>query len=169
MNARSGRIFWSSAVTIGTMVVLAWLAPLALHAQTATSSSDLRATVEAALLSDPRSGDMSPAQFDAMVDALTKQVERQGMNAQDIGWRPQAQPGAAESACGSLPSFFCNVGTAFGFAGFDPLVLIALGVVSALLICVIAMLLHRRGHHARGPLVLKKITDPTTSPHNKSL
>jgi len=128
------------------------MAPLATYGQATASSSDLRATVEAALLSDPRSNDMTSAQFQAMVDALTKQTQRQGMTAQNIGWRPQAQPGAAEAACGSLPSFFCNLSTAFGFAGGNPLIPIALGASAMGLLFVIGMFLHRRGHHVRGSL-----------------
>ena len=146
MNALGGNVLRIIAIAIA----VAWLAPLALHAQTATGSSDLRATIEAALLSDPRSSGMSQAQFEGMVDALTQQAQRQGVTAQDVGWRPQAQPGAAESACGGPPSFLCDLSTAFGFVGADPLISVALGITSALLLFVIGMLLHRLGHHVRG-------------------
>ena len=110
---------------------------------------DLRATIRAAILSDPRTAEMSEAEIDAMVGALAEEASVQGVGSSDIMWRP-IEYGVPVSAdrCGSLPEFFCTVNEAFGFDGSDFTIPIGLGVSAAFLLFVIgSLLLHRHGHH----------------------
>ena len=68
----------------------------AAHAQ-ASSDSELRETVRAAILADPRSAQMSEADVDSMVAALAGEAEAQGVTSEDIAWRPQDTPGEPAS------------------------------------------------------------------------
>ena len=117
----------------------------------AQTGSDLRSTIRAELLSDPRTSGLSRAQLDAMVDVLTEEAERRGLSAQDLQWHPTlsdsftATSGATPDACGGTPSFLCAFGTAFGFLGDDVTIPFWLEISSMALIWLIAsMIEHRR-------------------------
>jgi len=117
------------------------------------NADSLRATIKAALLSDPRTSGLSPAQIDAMVGILAQEAQRQGMTAGDITWRPSPTPtfganagdSTGATACGSN-SFLCRFNEAFGFAGNDPTIPFVLGASSMGLVWILAEMLHRRRH-----------------------
>lgn len=112
----------------------------------AEENSDLEATVRAAILSDPRTAQMSEAEIDAMVAALAAEAETQGVTSEDIIWRPQEQAADAGEGAPSC-NFLCALSQAFGFDGSDLTIPIALAVASGVLLFLIGMLLHRLGRH----------------------
>lgn len=139
-------------------VVLALLAltPLVSRAQTAPPSGDLRATIRAELLSDPRTSGLSAVQLNAMVDLLSQQAQKQGMSAHDITWRPQnnetfgsggGTPGTSND-CNGIPSIACILDEAFGFLGPDATIPFSLGMASMGLIWILAEMIHRHRHPA---------------------
>ncbi len=136
------------------VAVLFVILPFVVSAQGAGGEeSDLRATIRAALLTDPRSASLSSAEVEEMVSALTGEAERQGVTSSDIAWRPQSPEESGSgawdsSACGNPSGFLCALSTAFGFTGPDATIAVALGVLAAILLFVIGMMLYRRGHHA---------------------
>lgn len=138
-------------ISTAVFMFLAFAIPLFAAAQ----ESELRATVRAALLSDPRTSTMSQSQIDAMVNILAQEAESQGVTAEDIRWRPTpetfTQPEETGTAsCGNVPGFLCRLNQAFGFSGSDTRIPILLGVGSALLIFVIGALLELHHlHHKR--------------------
>ena len=126
------------------LLVLALALPVVMHAQT---QDDLRATVRAAILTDPRTAALSETDIEVMVAALTEEAAAQGITSEDITWRPQEE-GETDAACGNLPSFFCTLNQAFGFDGSDTAIPIGLAVSSALLLFLIgSILLHQHGRH----------------------
>ena len=126
------------------LLVLALATPVVIHAQT---QDDLRATVRAAILTDPRTAELSETDIEVMVAALTEEAVAQGITSEDITWRPQEE-GKTDAACGNLPAFFCTLNQAFGFDGSDTAIPIGLAVSSALLIFLIgSILLHQHGRH----------------------
>ena len=136
------------AYLLAALIALFALAPHT-FAQSASGSDDLRATIRAELLSDPRTSNLPQAQLDAMVDALTAQAQEQGLTAHDITWRPAMTPAEniQADACGSMPSVLCALNRAFGFDGSDPRIPVGLGIVSALLILIIGLMFEM--HHRK--------------------
>ncbi|MBI2612255.1 hypothetical protein HYW59_00350 [Candidatus Kaiserbacteria bacterium] len=125
----------------------------------AQDSTDLQATIRAAILSDPRSSGMTEEEIDAMVAALASEAEMQGVTSQDIMWRPQDPASFDEVGSGSgetcgYSAFLCALNDAFGFSGSPLIIPLLLGVCSALLLFVLgSILLHTHGHHpVRGSL-----------------
>ena len=125
--------------------------PFLVSAQNA--SSDLRATIRAELLSDPRTSSLSEAQIDALVGLLADEAEKQGITSQDIQWRPESSERfvATESAapqeaaeCGG--GFLCTMSEAFGFVGADTTIPFTLGAASMALVWLLAEMIHRRRH-----------------------
>lgn len=129
---------------------LAFLFTLVLSSSIAaaqTGDDDLRSTIRAAILSDSRSQGMSPAEIDAMVEALTRQAQSVGMTAQDIVWRPtEAAPVQQQEAC---TGFLCNLNKAFGFDGSDYTIPIWLAASALMLIFLIAGVLEYRHAHRK--------------------
>jgi len=123
----------------------------------AQASDDLSATIRTAILSDPRTAEMSEAEIEHMVAALAQSAEEQGVSSYDIAWRPQ-EPAMMEEvvpvSCGSMPEFFCMLTAAFGLDGSDVAIPFALMVTSAILLFVIGSLLHHRygRHPVRGAM-----------------
>ena len=141
-------VFYASAIAL---IVLALAIPIVIRAQV---EDDLRATVRAAILSDPRTAELSEADIETMVVALTEEATVQGITSADIVWRPQEVGETSVAVCGNLPAFFCTLNQAFGFDGSDVAIPIGLVVSSALLIFLIgSILLHQHGQHPiAGPL-----------------
>ncbi|MBI4080114.1 hypothetical protein HY414_02735 [Candidatus Kaiserbacteria bacterium] len=139
-------------VARGTAFVSAIVLLLSLMTVTLAQESDLDATIRAAILSDPRSSQMTEAEIDAMVAALSQEAESQGVTPEDITWRPQDpatfdQETSTAEGCG-YPAFICALNDAFGFSGYPLLIPLLLGITSALLLFVIgSILLHIHGHH----------------------
>ncbi|OGG54198.1 hypothetical protein A3H16_02645 [Candidatus Kaiserbacteria bacterium RIFCSPLOWO2_12_FULL_53_8] len=132
------------------MFLFAWIA-LAHVVQAQESSGDLRATIRAELLSDPRTSSLSQAQIEEMVDVLLQEAQKQGVTSHDIQWRPAPSADPAEDsgsavACGNVPSILCAMNTAFGFDGSDLKIPIGLAASSILLIVLIGLMIeeHRR-------------------------
>lgn len=133
---------------VGTAVALALsLSPIIASAQTA--DEQLSATIRAAILSDPRSQSMTPAEVDEMTAALTRQAESVGMTAEDIVWRPTigGSTGMDVSQAPMCDNFLCNLNNAFGFDGSNYTIPIWLGISSLLLIFIIASVLEYRHLH----------------------
>jgi len=132
---------------VAAFFVIAAILPALAHAQ--TPPSDLRATIRAELLSDPRSAALSQTQLNAMVELLAQQAQAQGITASDITWRPQT---FSQNAAASAPpesctgNFTCVMDEAFGFIGPDLVIPFSLGLGAMGLIWIIAEMLHRRHH-----------------------
>ena len=115
--------------------------------------SDLRATIRAQLLSDPRTANLSEADLSAMVELLAGEAQQQNITSSDITWQPQKteEPAAPESvaydACGSIPAFLCAFNVALGFAGNDPTVPFLIGGAALALVWLLAEILHRHKKH----------------------
>ena len=155
MNTRACSPFHRTHV-LGVIVALFLIGaalPFIAYAQEGTS--DLRATIRAALLSDPRSASLSEAEMEAMVSALADEAERQGVTSSDIVWRPQSAESSGPwdpSACGNPSGFLCAISTAFGFAGPDSIIAAGLGILAAVLLFVVGSLIeiHRRRRASGG-------------------
>ncbi len=148
---------YSSRATLIELIALATLCvafsmPLLARAQ--TQPNNLRSTIRAEILSDPRSAGLSETQIDTMVNILAQQAQEQGVTANDITWRPQqlsspdAAPVSAPDYCGTTPGFLCAFDLAFGFAGNDPTIPFFLGMASMGLIWIVAEKLHAYRMHA---------------------
>lgn len=112
------------------------------------TEADLSATIRAAVLSDPRSADMSEAEIDALVAALVQEAQGQDINSEDILWRPQEESTFASQDSVATCNFLCMLNQAFGLDGSDVAIPIGLGVTAAMLLFVIGSILHHRfGHH----------------------
>lgn len=152
----STRLHAAVTFAVAALFVLALAVPLYTQAQ----SSDLRTTIRAALLSDPRTSGLSATQIDAMVEVLAEEAKKRGISSEDIQWRPVSEQtfsdtsGEEVRSCGNIPSFLCALNTAFGFNGSDPTIAIGLGVTSALLLLIIGLMLERsrRAGVAAAPL-----------------
>lgn len=141
-------------VVLATVIALA--IPYLGNAQ--GSTDELRATIRAELLSDPRTSGLSETQIDTAVNILTQEAEKRGISSQDIQWRPQsterfvaaesAAPAAAECAGG----FLCTMSEAFGFIGADTTIPFTLGAASMGLVWILAEMIHRRRHPKQPPV-----------------
>lgn len=135
-------------------VVIAVL-PFVVTAQ--NTQSDLRATIRAELLSDPRTSSLSEAQIDVLVELLAAEAEKQGITSQDIQWRPQsterfvATGSAAPQAPECAGGFLCTMTEAFGFVGADTTIPFTLGAASMGLVWILAEMIHRRRRHPYVP------------------
>ena len=136
------------------LVLLALLiVPVVLHAQ---ASDDLRATIRAQLLSDPRTAGLSEEKLDSMVNLLAEEAQKQGVTASDITWRPvspesYATP-AAVGPCGRMPAPLCALNRAFGFDGSDSKIPVGLGIASAILLLLIGLTFEMKYHPKPVPL-----------------
>ena len=111
--------------------------------------SDLRESIRAALLSDPRTSALSQVQLDAMVQILYKQAQKQGLTAKDVQLQQPAQGQFVSSqnffndpctGAGTL----CEMSEALGFIGNDVTIPFYLGMSSMGLIWILAEMMHRR-------------------------
>lgn len=115
------------------------------------AENDLRSTVREALLSDPRTAQLTAEQFDALVELLSSGAIEEGVTSHDILWQPttfDTAPAAGTDASSCIyPRFMCSLSTALGLDGSAPLVPIALGALSAILLVIIGyMIEHHRRH-----------------------
>ena len=140
-------------VLLPLFILLALLVSVPFFVSAQNASSDLRATIRAELLSDPRTSSLSEAQIDALVGLLADEAEKQGITSQDIQWRPESSERfvATESAapqeaaeCGG--GFLCTMSEAFGFVGADATIPFTLGAASMGLVWILAEMIHRRRH-----------------------
>jgi len=86
------------------------------HIATTTSQSAVQSAVQAALLQDPRAGQLSPIELSAMIHALSTQVQLHGISAQqvvsNIHYATSTQPGGndgTQDVCATNASFLCFV------------------------------------------------------------
>ena len=150
---RSTRLVLAVAAVL---LCLVFISPLTTHAQAATSTADLSATIRSAILKDPRAQGLTPTQLEAMVEILTSQAQSQGMTAQDIAYRPGHPDTLGPTPSSSLPSGscidisspLCPLGQALGFDTPDKRVPIGLWITSALLVAVIWHM--RKNPHLNG-------------------
>ena len=140
-------------VLLPLFILLALFVSVPFFVSAQNASSDLRATIRAELLSDPRTSGLSEAQIDALVGLLAEEAEKQGITSQDIQWRPESTERfvATESAapqeaaeCGG--GFLCTMSEAFGFVGADTTIPFTLGAASMALVWLLAEMIHRRRH-----------------------
>ncbi len=134
---------------LATILLVSIAVPLTVRAQ--ESTSDLRATIRAELLSDPRTAGLSKADLDTIVNILAQEAEKQGMTSQDIQWRPQGTErftggDGTSSAPECAGGFLCTMTEAFGFVGADTTIPFTLGAASMALVWLLAEMLHRHRH-----------------------
>lgn len=143
------------------LLAVAFLLPGSAYGQ--ETPGDLRATIRAGLLSDPRTSSLSQEQVDTLVGLLADEAEKQGITSRDIQWRPQgterfvAAEDAAPEAVGCAGGFLCIMSESFGFVGADTTIPFTLGAASMGLVWILAEMIHRRRHPVRVP-------QPATTP-----
>jgi len=132
---------------IAFSIVLLFSSPVLVAAQ---AQDELHATIMAALLADPRTGTIPPAQLQALVNALADQAQTQGITAQEIKWRSAVNesfvPVAPQESCSSAFAAFCPFSEAFGFVGNDATTPAVLFVTAALLLLIIRRVIK---HHRK--------------------
>lgn len=135
MSHQPATILKSTAISV---VFVGLLLPFLAFAQT-----DLSATIREQILRDPRTAQMTDAQLDAVIAALTQNARVQGMTAADIQWQPYID--SVAGTC-SLPHVLCDLNAAFGFDGSDLRIPIGLGLSSMALVALLAFLAE---HHRK--------------------
>ena len=116
MNTSLSRIFAIGIVGLA-------LIPMAASATTAASEGELRASIQAALLSDPRTDTLTPDQLDALVTALLEDSQAKHLKPMDVTYTPRVVTnfGVTElsNQAGSCPLFSCAFARSFGLDGSD--------------------------------------------------
>lgn len=136
-------------------VALLLFVPFYLSAQSdITARGNLAIAVKNAILSDPRSANLSQAEINSVAYALTEKATAQGITPHDLYWRPTlahtiaaaAEAAAARDSCGSAPSWLCAFNRGLGLSGSDMIVPVLFGVLIMLVLALVAgylELLHR--------------------------
>jgi len=140
---------------VGIAIVASLMVPLLIHAQ-ATSQSALDATIRAAIMQDPRSANLSAAQINSMVVALSAQAQTQGLTAQNIAYRPGTPgivvPGTiSDTPMASDPcslSSSCAVGSFLGSGLANNATYAGFWILSLLLIIIVLQM--RKDPHLSG-------------------
>lgn len=134
-----------SAAVAALAILFFFIAPITIGAQ--ADSQDLGAAIRAALLSDPRSAEVAPAQFDAIVATLTAEAMQQEISVHDITWnRVASMVDASDEADSEIcDSSLCALNAAFGFSGPNMLIPVLLGFSSMLLLLIIGTIMRRHG------------------------
>ena len=129
--------------TVVLTITLFFLTPFLIHAQ-ATSSTELRAIIRAAILKDPRAAGLQSQEIDAMVEALTVRAQTQGVTPQDLTYVPGTvspdwvpPESSTKAGCADTSSPLCALGYAMGFGNPDKRIPIGLWLTSGVLIFVI--------------------------------
>ncbi len=139
--------------TLSAIAVLVLVLPASVAAQ----SDELRAAIQASILSDSRAQMIPPEQLKILVDSLVAQAQVQNVSAADILWQPRvaeaATVGAAQpmiptsSACAlGWEGYLCQFSRAFGFEGGNYEIPLFLLITSGLLIAVLWELI---AHHRK--------------------
>ncbi len=131
------------------------LMPLLTSAQSGTPE-EMRATIMAQLLEDPRTADVPPDQLAQLVDALAAQAQEQEVSTADLTWQPRpttlgapaADSTSYDSVCSGGFSALCMMSEALGFIGDNPTVPLYFLVTSGVLVLLIVRM--KRHHHAMG-------------------
>lgn len=136
-----------------TLALLIAVACLSFAPAVLAQEDPLSAAIRAAITADAENENLSEEEIDAIVEALARQAELDGVTADDITWRPQETTftpteGEEQNTCGSMPSMVCALNKAFGFSGDNILIPALLFGLSVLLILAIAMAIHSHKHHA---------------------
>ena len=127
----------------GTLLSFAFV----VHAQT-TSTNQLRATITAEIMADPRSKDLSQAQIYSLVNALSAQAQKQNLTTSQLTYRPGITPGSA-LAFGACNDISCSLSDAFGLDGSLPIIPIALFVMAVLFILIYGIMREMGHPHAK--------------------
>lgn len=146
-----------SKILTASLFALLLAVPLLSHAQS-TSNTSLEAAIRAQLLLDPRSANMNPQQFDALVKALTSEAQQQGMTPQQINWKPEVHQGLPQVlqpiSQPTCDTFMCSLLYALGLSGNDVATAIWLGIAAAFIVLAGGWLIMR--HRTQSiPVVLK--------------
>ena len=147
---RQARVQSALFIVLGICIACVVALPTLSFAQ----ESELSATIRAALLADPETANLSQAELDAMVAALSAEAETQGVAAGDILWQPQEpvaqQNISEENTCVNMPPFLCALNESLGFAGGNTLIPLWLFISSAALLFTLwAMIQLYRKHHLK--------------------
>ena len=149
----------SARLVIGVVIAGSLLMPLLTHAQ-ATSQTALdatiRATIRAAIMQDPRSANLTPAQISAMVTALSAQAQTKGLTAQDIAYRPGTPGIAVPGTVSNTPmatdpcslSSSCSAGNFLGSGLANNATYAGFWILSLLLIIIVLQM--RKNPHLSG-------------------
>ncbi len=142
-----------SRVSLLVLLIIAMM-PFVAFAQ--EQESALHATVRAEVMKDPRAAAMPAAELEAMIDALAKGAEEQGMTSEDFQQRsnqpdfvpaPNPREQSSMPACDGMPQFICTIENSFGFDGSNTIIPVGLLVTSGLLWFLLYELKH---HHKMG-------------------
>jgi hypothetical protein len=131
---------------------------------TGETAEELYASIRASLERDPRSGELTPQQFDALVMAVAERAEAEGLDSAAI--MAEITPIVEEEvtvltiperSCGIFPRFFCVASTSFGFGPGVTTPLIFWGCALLLIILLSLLMKKRYGTH---PLsnITKRVT-----------
>ena len=117
------------------------------HAQTA-DHNQLRSTIYAQVMSDPRSKDLSQAQVYALVNALAQQAQAQNVTSSQITYRPQAPE--AQSTLTACNDVMCSFSRAFGLDGTFLLIPLTLLILAIMFIFLYSHMREMGHPHAQG-------------------
>ncbi len=144
-------------VALAALVSISLFIPFLIHAQT-TSPNTLAATIRAAIMKDPRSANLSPAQVDTIVNALSVKAQTQGLTAQNIAYRAGTVGISVPATVSNTPvtvdpcalSSWCTAGKAIGSGLVRNAIIAAFWILAFLLIIIVW---HMRKHpHLNGSL-----------------
>lgn len=163
---------YNTALIVTALMMVLGGSPVAAQTQTQTQD-ELHATIMAAVLSDPRTANLPPAQLQALVNALAAKAKTQGVTSQDIAWRPQVPttiaPAQAQSTASTStnsvcdPAFLslCDMSAAFGFLGNDYSIPVVLFITAGLLYIIVRRL---HLHHHEEAQVQTQMEPPKPPP-----
>lgn len=115
-------------------------------AMSSAQEDSLSATIRAAITADAEYENLSQEQIDAMVAALAREAQAEGVTAGDIAWRPQETTFAGDSNEMTECNFLCAFNQIFGFSGKN-LIPWFLLISSMGLIFVIGTMIEVHKHH----------------------
>lgn len=113
-----------------TLVLCALPVGVSAQATSTPDDSELRASIQSALLSDPRTDQLPPEQLNSLITALAADAVAHNIQPTDISYTPRMASDFGEvtpaNDTQSCPIFPCAFGNAYGFNGGDPSVPILL-------------------------------------------
>jgi len=131
-------------IIIAVALCCAFSMPFFVSAQTAPDN--LRATIRAQIMSDPRTTGLSEVQIDAMVNILARAAQQRGVTANDLfgsrsnNRRPRSRRLPIIAA--RHRAFCARSISPLGLAGTDPTIPFTLGAASMALVWIVASKLH---------------------------
>jgi hypothetical protein len=106
----------------------------------AQTDEGLRESIQSAVLSDPRAGDLPPSVMSSLIDALVLDARAIGMQPEDVSANQTAYtPEQTNTVPCTTSNYLCMMSDAFGFIGSNSLFAVWMWISAALLILLISI------------------------------